>query len=320
MTDIDIPLMDIGAFRTGTPEERLAFAERMDKALQNSGFLMLSGHGMDTDLMARIRAGASKFFALPPGQKAEIATRVAGRGWLPVGGEANSFYGEDSDPARADMKESLTEGWNHKTGKADIDADWFADNVWPAQVPELPALADELALQAREVYYDLLRASALALGFEESWFVDRAQESPHTFNINRYPPLTEVGEALEGQYRVGPHTDWGIYTILDRQPGYGGLQVQTLDGDWVDAPHEPGALTINVGDLLARWVGDRWRSTRHRVQAPQTNAPTEELISLIFFMEVDMDLEIGPLIPGTSYEAVICADYFRERASAATVS
>ncbi|MEQ6900675.1 2-oxoglutarate and iron-dependent oxygenase domain-containing protein [Nocardioides sp. YIM 152588] len=320
MTEIDIPLLDIGAFRAGTAEERRAFARRMDAALQSSGFLLIAGHGMDAELMGRVRAGASRFFGLPVEQKAEIATRVAGRGWLPVGGEANSFYGEDSDPARADMKESLTQGRNFSTGDDEVDAEWFAENAWPAQVPELPALADELARQAREVYYDLLRASALALGLEEEWFVDRAQASPHTFNINRYPPLTEVGAALEGQYRVGPHTDWGTYTLLDRQPGYGGLQVQTLDGDWVDAPYEAGALTINVGDLLARWVGDRWRSTRHRVQAPQTDAPTEELISLIFFMEVDMDLEISPLVPGTDYPPVVCADYFRQRAAAATVS
>lgn len=70
----------------------------------------------------------------------------------------------------------------------------------------------------RDLYYDLLRMSAVSLGLEEDWFVSRALRAPHTFNINRYPPLTVTGAALDGQFRVAQHTDWGILTILDRQP------------------------------------------------------------------------------------------------------
>ena len=72
---------------------------------------------------------------------------------------------------------------------------------------------------------------------------------------------------------VGAHSDFGVVTLLDRQPGYGGLQIQLLDGTWVDAPYVEGTLTINIGDLLARWTGDRWRSTVHRVLPPSDQAP-----------------------------------------------
>jgi len=68
---------------------------------------------------------------------------------------------------------------------------------------------------------------ATALGLPEDYFRERAQRSPHTCDINRYPALSETGAALAGQNRVAPHTDWAMLTILDRQPGYGGLQVQT---------------------------------------------------------------------------------------------
>ena len=56
-----------------------------------------------------------------------------------------------------------------------------------------------------------------------------ARHPTWTFNINRYPPLTEVGEPLPGQFRIGPHTDFGTVTVLDREPGAGGLQVD-IDG------------------------------------------------------------------------------------------
>ena len=64
------------------------------------------------------------------------------------------------------MKESLTNGRDFLTGDPDIDAAWFTPNVWPAECPDLAALAGEFTGQVRELYYDLLRMSALALGLE----------------------------------------------------------------------------------------------------------------------------------------------------------
>ncbi|WP_308253596.1 2OG-Fe(II) oxygenase family protein, partial [Pseudonocardia sp. ICBG601] len=66
---------------------------------------------------------------------------------------------------------------------------------------------------------------------------------------------------------------------------------------WTDAPYTPGALTVNVGDLLAHWTGHRWRAGRHRVLPPQTHAPTEDLVSLVFFFELDHDAVVTPLAP-----------------------
>ena len=94
----------------------------MDQALRQSGFLLIENHGVPASLRDRIRAEASRFFALPAEQKSRYATPVAGRGWIPQGGEANAFYGEVADPDRADMKESITNGRDFLTGDAAIDA------------------------------------------------------------------------------------------------------------------------------------------------------------------------------------------------------
>jgi isopenicillin N synthase-like dioxygenase len=160
----------------------------------------------------------------------------------------------------------------------------------------------------------------VALGLPENWFASRALASPHTFNINRYPPMTVTGPPREGQFRVAPHTDWGILTILDRQPGYGGLQVQTLAGTWEDAPYAAGAFTVNVADLLSRWTGERWRSTRHRVLPPSADSPDEELISLIVFLEAEVDTVIQPVAGATDFAPIVAGDYLLERAAAATVA
>ena len=152
---------------------------------------------------------------------------------------------------------------------------------------------------------------------------DRSARSPHTFNINRYPPLTTTGTPAPGQYRIAPHTDWGVLTLLDRQVGYGGLEVQLPQGDWVAAPHVPGALTVNIGDLLARWTGDRWRSTRHRVLPPPESAPGEDLVSLVFFYEANHDAVIESLAPPIgrrSYPPTNWGAYLKEKLAAITVS
>jgi len=90
----------------------------------------------------------------------------------------------------------------------------------------------------------------------------------------------------------------------------------------VDAPFDPDAFTVNLGDLMARWTGDRWRSTRHRVLAPPPEAPEEELMSLVYFYEADHDAVIEtmpPPIGRTSYPPVVWGDYLREKLAVISV-
>jgi isopenicillin N synthase-like dioxygenase len=319
MSTPDIPLFDIGAWRAAGIQERAALAARLDRALQDSGFFLVSGHGIEDSLKERIREASRAFFALPDTVKDAYGTGVGGRGWIARGREANSYYGQVGDPEKTDLKETFT------LGREDPDGDpaWFVANVWPTEVPGLREPVTAYAEQVQDLYRELLEVLATALGLEPGYLAERTRNAPHTFNINRYPALSVTGAPVDGQFRVGPHTDWGILTILDRQPGYGGLQVQTVDGEWADAPYVPGAFTVNIADLLARWTGDRWRSTRHRVLPPSDADPDEELISLIVFCESDMDRVVTPLAPpvggGADYPPVVAGDYYREREAAASV-
>ena len=135
--------------------------------------------------------------------------------------------------------------------------------------------------------------------------------------------MTLAGQPEPGQFRIGPHTDFGTVTILDREPGRGGLQVWTEEDGWQDAPYDPGAFTINTGDLLARWSGGRWKSNRHRVLPPQAEAPDEDLVSLVYFYEADHDAVIESLQPPVGkpndYAPVVSAHFLKERLDAITI-
>lgn len=141
--------------------------------------------------------------------------------------------------------------------------------------------------------------------------------------LNWYPPYTATGPAAENQFRIGPHTDYGGVTILDRQPGHAGLQIRSLDDEWVDAPVYEGSYTINVADLLARCTGDRWRVDAAPCCDPSADAPAEELISLVFFHELDHDEVIETLSPpiggGTEHEPVVCSDYLMSKFAQVTI-
>jgi len=313
-----IPTIDLAAWRSG--DHRVA--AEIDTALQEAGFLLVTGHGVAPELRAAVRAAARRFFALPPEVKQRYSVRIGGRGWLAPGVEANAGAAGIETPP--DLKESFAVGPDTPTGDPPVDAIWFPPNVWPDEVPELREGVERYLEDMRAVSDDLLVLCAEALGQPADALTALATNPTFTFNINRYPPLTEVGEPEPGQYRIGPHTDFGTVTVLDREPGAGGLQVHDERDGWVDAPYDPDAFTVNIGDLLEHWTGQRWRSGWHRVLPPQPDAPHEELISLIFFYELDHDALVTPLpepvARRTDLAPVVSAPFLRERLDAITVS
>jgi isopenicillin N synthase-like dioxygenase len=316
-----VPTIDLSPWFAGTPEGRAAVAAEVDSALQSVGFFLVTGHGVSKDERAAVRTAAREFFALPPEVKRAYAVTVGGRGWLPPGVEANAYSeGTETPP---DLKESFAVGADTKTGNAEVDDFWFPENVWPAQVPELEKAVTAYLAQMRELAETLLAIGEVALQQAPGFFTDKTEHSTHTMNINWYPPTSVVGEPQPGQFRIGPHTDFGTFTILDREPGKGGLQVWSPEDDWEDAPYDPDAFTINTGDLLARWTGDRWKSNRHRVLPAQAEAPDEDLVSLVYFYEADWDALVESLQPpigkANDYPPVRASDFIKRLLDAITI-
>lgn len=99
--------------------------------------------------------------------------------------------------------------------------------------------------------------------------------------------------------RAGAHTDYGSMTILvtDAVPG---LEVHR-DGGWEPVEPVPGLLVVNVGDLLARWTNDRWRSTLHRVVPVEgADGDLRGRQSIAYFQQPDRDALVECLPTCTS--------------------
>jgi isopenicillin N synthase-like dioxygenase len=329
-----VPVIDLGPWFDGTDAGKADVAAEVDAALQSVGFFLVTGHGVPRELRGAVRSSAREFFALPTEVKRRYSVTVGGRGWLPPGVEANGYAeGTETPP---DMKESFAVGADEPTGVAEVDDYWFQPNVFPGEVPALRTTITEYLGRMRALSDELLVVCAAALGLECDFFTRHTTHATHTMNVNWYPPMSIAGEPEPGQFRIGPHTDFGTVTVLDREPGKGGLQVWTETvvgpatdegvaggGGWEDAPYDPDAFTVNAGDLLARWSGDRWKSNRHRVLPPQAEAPDEDLVSLVYFYEADHDTVVHALRPPigmpNDYEPVVAADFLRERLDAITI-
>ncbi|KAM3356531.1 hypothetical protein P3S68_023245 [Capsicum galapagoense] len=61
------------------------------------------------------------------------------------------------------------------------------------------------------------------------------------------------------------HSDGDFITVV-LQDHVGGLQV-LHQNQWVDVPPSPGALVVNIGDLLQLISNDKYISVEHRVLA-----------------------------------------------------
>jgi isopenicillin N synthase-like dioxygenase len=282
-----VPEIDIGPLREGGPPS-LAVAGSLDAACREVGFFSIVGHGVDPALPARLESLARLFFARPEAEKQEIAMARGGpawRGWFPVGGELTDGVPDDKEGLYfgADL------GPDHPRVSAGIPL--HGPNLYPRQPDGLRTVVRTYIDVMTEVGQTVLGGIALGLGLPSSWFSARLTADPLIlFRIFRYPARAEGGSDRWG---VAEHTDYGLLTLLGQDTA-GGLQVRTPDG-WIDAPPRPGAIICNLGDMLERLTGGRYRSTPHRVR----NDGDRDRLSFPFFLDPSWEATVErlPIVP-----------------------
>ena len=67
-----IPTIDLSPLRGGSAAEQREVARQIDAACMDTGFFMVTGHGVAADLITRTRQRAIDFFALPVEEKMKV--------------------------------------------------------------------------------------------------------------------------------------------------------------------------------------------------------------------------------------------------------
>jgi isopenicillin N synthase-like dioxygenase len=267
-----IPLIDLSS-------EKSAVVEAIGEACRTFGFFTVVGHGVLENIDQRAWDNARAFFDLTNEQKQEVVMPEAGYpyGYAPFAFERLASSMGDVTPP--DLKETYTVGPVDDAPRPAVDPDeaWArSPTLWPSALPEAKPAFEDYYRAMSNLAERLLQLCALALDLPEHYFDQLIDAHISALRFLNYPELKTA--PLPGQLRAGAHTDYGTITILRQEHKLGGLQVlsplasataSTLrNEDWIDVPYVPGSYVVNLGDAMARWTNDRWRSTLHRVVTP----------------------------------------------------
>ncbi|MBI4885210.1 MAG: isopenicillin N synthase family oxygenase [Actinobacteria bacterium] len=261
-------------------------SDRIDAACRRDGFFAVPLEPALRNLRDEVIALAVEFFALPANEKKRVSMVAGGtawRGWFPLGGELTSGVPDGK------------EGYYFGTEMPPDPRPLHGRNIWPARPAGLNAAVTEWMTAMESLGQRLLRLMARGLGQAADLFEQGLTEHPTAlFRIFRYPPHLIDDVTTWG---VGEHTDYGLLTLLATD-GTPGLEVNSL-GEWIPAPADADLLICNLGDMLDRLTGGRYRSTPHRVR----NHSSSDRYSLPFFLDPGWDACVEPLSLADKWDA-----------------
>ncbi|CAG5957549.1 unnamed protein product [Menidia menidia] len=337
-----IPVVDFGACSLAQEraEERVegeqlrALSEELRAAFTQVGFVFLKNSGITQDEVERVMDMSRRFFLLPeelkkPFSRGSFANNL-NHGWV-------SLEAERLNPSRpGDLKESF----NTSSFHPDIVTILFlSTDFTKAEVPDQHSLNSgsmaPLSVQlwpcsgslagfqethasffqrCRELSLRVLRLLAHGLGLEPDLFLRAhgligSDQNGSTLRSLYYPPVSRR-PVKEGQLRCGEHSDYGSITLLFQSCD--GLQVCNHSGEFISAPTIPGAVLVNIADLMQRWTSDRLVSVRHRVLLPPAgDAGTRQ--ALAFFVQPDDQALVSCCDGSSKYPPVKAGAYLSER-------
>jgi isopenicillin N synthase-like dioxygenase len=292
-----IPIIDMGPFLAGEPGALERAARQAGDASEGLGFFFLLNHGVPQSLIDRTFEETERFHSLPLERKMEVKVLEHNLGYLPLGGQTqrsySPLYGESRHPDRSASfflrKEYPADHPDRLAAKS-----WVYNNRWPRDLAGFRETVIEYFETLSALAGKVLELQSVALGMPKDFLPSHEAFSPpvHILRLLHYPPRDP---ALDGQFGIGPHTDYGYGSIL-AQTRVPGLEILTRDAEWIEAPALPGHLLFNNGDMCQIWTNDRFRSAPHRVI--NKSGTTRYSIPMFVSTRFDVKVECVPSCRG----------------------
>lgn len=287
-----------------------SFAAQLGASFRDTGFAVVSGHGLDPQMLERASSAAKAFFALPSEVKQRyfVPGGAGQRGYTPFGLEIAK------GAAARDLKEFWHVGRDLPAGHA--NAALMPPNL---DVVEIEGWAEATGAMFRSLDalgLELLAAIALHLGLERDFFDDPVRDGNSVLRLLHYPAQAEPPP--EGSIRAGAHEDINVITLL-LGAEEGGLEVKHRVHGWAAVNPPEGALVVNIGDMLQRLTNHKLPSTSHRVVNPRPERSRHARYSTPYFLHFRPDYLIETLPSCVSkdapnaYPAPITAQAFLEQ-------
>ncbi|KAI1392877.1 putative isopenicillin N synthetase [Hypoxylon trugodes] len=266
MSFTSVPILDLALARD--PETKPQFLVDLQHALMEVGFLYLKNVGIPDELWQQVISEGKTFFDIPKEEKLKIEMK-----------NAPSFLGYSQLSAeitagKIDHREQIDLSTEHPIPGPDapLYENLLAPNQWPSSAV-LPAFRDVYAEYMRRmgvisIEFTSLIAEAIGLPSDAfNRYFERDQQ--HKLKIVKYPDVSELGlgDGIEGQ-GVGPHKDSMLTSYLLQASQHKGLQVQNMQGEWIDCPPVDDTLVVAIGQGMEALTQGVCASTTHRVLSP----------------------------------------------------
>ncbi|WP_420390326.1 isopenicillin N synthase family dioxygenase [Marinobacter sp.] len=308
-----LPIIDLSLL-SGTEQQRQALTSSLTEACLHTGFFYIREHGIPPELIDQVFRESQALFNLPKKHKQAIhkAHSRANRGYESMRGQTLETG------APPDLKEGFYIGEELDETDPRVQAGRFnqGGNQWPETLPGFRSTMTSYFNAMNQLSTRIMEALALTLDLKPDFFTDFCHQPLSTLRLLHYPP--QPAQPAPGEKGCGAHTDFGGITVLllDDKPG---LQVWDVRCEqWIEAKPIPGTFVVNLGDMIARWTNDRYRSTLHRV----VNTSGAERYSVPFFFSGNPDHTVTclptclsegeqPHYPPTTVEAHLMEMYRR---------
>ncbi|WP_026462218.1 isopenicillin N synthase family dioxygenase [Adhaeribacter aquaticus] len=307
-----IPSLDLADFTSGDADKKNQFVQNLGEAFQNIGFVAIRNHGLSDTLTQDLYDAAKNFFSLPDEvkQKYERPELAGQRGYIGKGKE--HAKGRNT----GDLKEFYHVG--QELPDEELKAENYPANIWPEEVPEFKETALQAYRALEKAGHNMLRAIALYLGLNESYFDDKVYHGNSILRQIHYFPIEDPDSVPADAVRAAEHGDINLITLL-MGASADGLQVLRRDGKWIPITALPEQIIVNVGDMLSRHTNNKLKSTIHRVVNPPRELMHTSRFSIPFFMHPRSEMDLTCLEScideenPKAYTDITAGDFLTER-------
>ena len=297
--DYEIATLDLGRYLRGDARDKAAFAAELNAALEEIGFAVLVGHGVDTALYDEAEEGVLELFT---------TTSLADKMRFRAARHGSVSQGYFPIEETSDIHPDLVEGWVWCRRAFDIpqqrDVPFRADDYWPRA--EYERVFRPLVLAHETLFKPIAQAIFQGLGCDPHIYDDKLTETNFGLRLNYYPPLTDEQDS-SGAGRLLGHEDVDLFTLLPASR-VEGLQVWNhRSGKWVRMRAPYGSIVINTGDYMQRISNDRLPSTTHRVGKPgdgSHRSTARVSFPMAVYVWEDEILEVLPGLGKAKYEPI----------------
>ena len=292
---------DLSLLESSRAADRERFIRELGESLEDTGFAILTGHGVDAALYAEAHRRTRDFF-----ERHSLEEK------LPYRARRQGSVNQGYFPMRETtvIHPDLVEGWVFCRRAFDLgeNPDWDEAAFWPS--PGWEPFFRRVVLAHERLIHPIMQSVLAYLGENPALFDERLTATNFGFRLNYYPPLSGVPEGTTG--RMLGHEDVDLFTILPAAETEGLQLLHRKTMKWVRVAAPPGAIVLNTGDYMQRITNNRLPSTTHRVSSPRDPAarmkPRTSFPMAIYVWE-DEFLEVLPNQGAPLYPPVRAEDF-----------